>query len=134
MADVLIIDDDPDSADVLASVMQAQGHEVRVGYDGQEGMNLVDARRPDLVLLDVEMPVLTGPGMAHRMFVHDMGLEMIPIILLSGVHNLTEVAAQVGTPYYLLKPYPLAKLVALLKRVLVERVAPSPPGLQPLHA
>jgi DNA-binding response OmpR family regulator len=128
VADVLIIDDDPDSAEVLSSIMESQGHQVRIGYDGQEGMRLVAERSPELALLDVEMPVLTGPGMAHRMFVHNTGLEQIPIILLSGVGNLREVAAQVGTPYFLSKPYSMTQLLALVRRALLERIPPTPPA------
>lgn len=126
MADMLIIDDDPDTAAVLSAIMEALGHQVRIGYDGQEGLRLVTERSPDMALLDVEMPILTGPDMAYRMFVHDMGLEMIPIILLSGVANLPQVAAQVGTPYFLSKPYSYAQVVALVRRALVERAAPLP--------
>src|SRR3569623_830588 len=105
MADVLIIDDDIDSAEVLSDIMQAAGHDVRIGYNGQEGLALASQRTPDLALLDVEMPVLGGPEMAYQMLLHDMGLEDVPVVLLSGIANLREVAARVGTPYFLGKPY-----------------------------
>jgi DNA-binding NtrC family response regulator len=124
LADLLIIDDDLDSADALSMAMLAAGHEVRVGYNGCEGLHLAKERSPDIVLLDVEMPVMNGPGMALAMFIHDMGLENVPLILLSGVPELFEVAREVGTPYFLGKPFRLAAIVALVKRVLAERVAP----------
>jgi DNA-binding NtrC family response regulator len=127
MAEVLIIDDDPDSADALAMIMGAEGHQIRVGYNGLEGMRLADEQSPDLVLLDVEMPLMDGPGMALAMFVHNMGLELVPVILLSGVVHLEKVAAQVGTPYFLGKPYRLGQIVALVRRALTERIAPSRP-------
>jgi DNA-binding response OmpR family regulator len=62
MADLLIIDDDLDSADALSEIMRAHGHDVRVGYNGREGLRLVSERIPDLALLDVEMPLLGGPA------------------------------------------------------------------------
>ncbi len=126
MADVLIIDDDIDSADVLAEMMRAEGHDVRIGYNGREGFRLARERTPQVALLDVEMPLLDGPGMAYQMLVHDMGLELVPVVLLSGVPNLREVAAQVGTPYFLAKPYRYHQLLALVARALSERIAPHP--------
>jgi DNA-binding NtrC family response regulator len=127
MADILIIDDDIDSADALSMIMESRGHQVRVGYNGEDGMRLVDERHPDLVLLDVEMPVLDGPGMALQMFIHNMGLELIPVVLLSGIPDLARVAREVGTPYFLGKPYRIVDLVAVAGRALADRIAPRPP-------
>ena len=126
MADVLVIDDDIDSADVLAEIMMDAGHDVRIGYNGQDGLRLASERPPALALLDVEMPILDGPGMAYEMFLHDMGMELVPVILLSGVPELDRIADEVGTPYFLGKPYRYEQLVALVKRALAERIAPRP--------
>jgi FixJ family two-component response regulator len=79
-----------------------------------------------VVLLDVEMPMLTGPQMAFQMFLHDCGQEAIPIVLQSGVKDLTAVAAFVNTPYFLSKPFTVAEMLNLLGRALLERVAPTP--------
>ena len=124
MADLLIIEDDPDSADALSLLMQSEGHDIRVGYNGAEGLRLVEERAPDLVLLDVEMPILNGPDMSLAMLVHNMGLELIPVILLSAVPDLDRIANEVGTPYFLGKPYHLAQIITLVERALVERRPP----------
>ena len=125
MANVLIVDDDIDTADALVELMRAEGHDVRVGYNGQEGLRLAHERAPHVALMDVEMPILDGPGMAYAMFVHDRGLENVPVVILSGVPNLKEVASRVGTPYFLGKPYRLEQIVALVQRALAERIAPG---------
>lgn len=134
MADVLIVDDDIDCADALSALIEAEGHGVRVAYNGAEGLRLATERRPDLALLDVEMPVVDGPGMAYQMFVRDRGLEDVPLILLSGVVNLPAIAAQVGTPYYLAKPYRYGPISELVRRALRERVVPRPPEARPQPA
>lgn len=131
MADVLIVDDDIDSADALAEIMRAEGHDVRVGHNGQDGLRLARERIPRVALLDVEMPLLDGPGMAYEPFLRDMGLERIPVVFLSGVPDLKDVAAKVGTPYFPGKPYRYEAVVALVNRALAERVAPRPAGLRP---
>jgi DNA-binding response OmpR family regulator len=126
MADLLLVDDDPDLTELLAALLENAGHTVRVARDGEEGLEFVGARLPDLVLLDVEMPRLTGPEMSYRMFVHDVGQEKIPILLLSGVTNLARVANLVGTPYFLPKPCAIEAVLGLVAKAVVERRPPAP--------
>lgn len=128
MADLLIVDDDVDTADLLSEMLRFDGHDTRVANDGSEGLSLARDRKPDLVVLDVEMPKVSGPEMAHEMFLRDRGLESVPIILCSGVLDLGGVAASVGTRYFLPKPYALDSLLSLIGRVLRERVPPAPPS------
>jgi len=126
MARLVIVDDDTDMADLLAQVLRGEGHDVRVANDGAEGLELVHADPPDAILLDVEMPVMTGPDMSLALLVRDCGLENIPVVLCSGVLDLEHVAANVGTPYFLPKPCPLDTLDRVLATALVERKAPHP--------
>ena len=125
MADLLIVDDDEDLREVLAAVLLSMKHTVRIARNGAEGLALVNERYPDLVLLDVEMPVLDGPSMVYRMLIGNLGKEKIPIILLSAIIDLHLVAAKVGTPYFLGKPYAFEALLPLLERALAERRPPS---------
>ena len=129
MAEVLIVEDDADAADALAEVLTIEGHAVRVAFNGEQGLRLLHERAPDLVLLDIEMPVLDGPGMATRMVVHDAGLEKVPIVILSGSPDVRQVAAQVGTPYFIGKPCTYPRLMDLVGRVLRERRPPTPEGI-----
>jgi CheY-like chemotaxis protein len=133
MGDLLIVDDDPDIVEVLKEILSELGHAVRVAANGEEGLEQLRTKLPDLVLLDVEMPVLGGPAMAYRMFLEDMGRENIPIVLLSGVADLPLVAARTGTPYFLVKPYSMADLCSLVERAMCERIPPRyvPPETNP---
>ncbi|HTQ48252.1 MAG TPA: response regulator, partial [Polyangiaceae bacterium] len=93
MADLLIVDDDEDVADVLSELLGCEGHHIRVAHDGLEGMACLAQGSPDAILLDVDMPRVTGPEMAYRLFLRDAGDEKIPIVLLSGKVDLPRVAA-----------------------------------------
>ena len=133
MANVLIVDDDAETVDVSTELLEACGHRVRTGYNGAEGLKSLDeGRLPDCVLLDVDMPVLNGPGMAHQMLLHDAGAENIPIVLVSGRADLPEVARRIGTPYFLAKASADYghNLLGLLDRALRERRAPAAPAAQ----
>lgn len=123
MPDILLVDDDADFVELLSELLRIEGHRVRTARNGREGLERLAERRSDVVLLDVEMPVLGGPGMVDAIRVRDRGLEKIPVVLTSGVEDLREVAAQVGTPYFLGKPYAVEALLALIERALAERRA-----------
>jgi FixJ family two-component response regulator len=126
MSDVLVVDDDEDMVEAVAEVLRSHGYTVRTGVDGSDGLRLLDKRLPNVLVLDVDMPELTGPEMARRMLILDAGRERIPILLLSGVADLESVAAFVGTPYALAKPCSLSALLNLVNRALTEQIAPSP--------
>ena len=131
MAELLIVDDDEDLAELLEEALVDRGHQIRRAGNGQEGLDELARQVPDAILLDVEMPELDGPAMALQMYLRDRGLEAIPIVLVSGIVGLRDIAARVGTPYFLEKPYTLEALTALCDRALAERVAPIP--TEPAH-
>jgi CheY-like chemotaxis protein len=130
MANVLIVDDNALIAAAEARAVASKGHEVHTAETGADGLRaLTHDPLPDAVILDVEMPVLTGPEMAYEMLRHDAGLEKVPIVLVSGRDDLPELAARVGTPYFLSKSasHYMQVLVAILAKALKERVAPGAP-------
>lgn len=129
MADVLIVDDDADLAYLLRRRLRLDGYRVRTACDGLEGLARLNERMADVVVLDVEMPGLTGPEVALRMFLRNCGLENIPVVLASGAANLPAIARSVGTPYVVPKPYSMSDIRETIDRALRERRSPTPPVL-----
>jgi len=130
MAHILVVDDDPDVVETTALILSADGHEVDVASNGKEGLNALERALPDLLILDIEMPVLDGREMAKWMFVRDCGCERIPVLVVSGSANLKQVAELIGTPYRLAKPYHLDAFLRLVERAISERNPPSPRSLE----
>lgn len=126
MAQILVVDDDQDVAESLSDILVDEGHEVRIAANGLEGLLSATSQIPSLVLLDVEMPVLSGPDMAYQLRLRDEGVEHVPIVLMSGSTRLEQAVRRVGTPYYLAKPFSLDAMLALVNRALHERVPPAP--------
>jgi CheY-like chemotaxis protein len=127
MTEVLVVDDNEDIAECVELVLEGLGYRVRRAADGAAGLSALNERLPDVVILDIDMPVLGGPAMARRMLIEDCGRERIPIVLSSASMDLQEIAASLGTPYWLAKPSSVADLVRLVARAAEERTAPSPP-------
>jgi len=126
MGNVLIVDDDFDIVDGLTDVLKTEGYSVHTAHTGEEGLTVLrSAPLPDAILLDVDMPVLGGPGMAHKMMLHDAGEEKIPIVLFSARSDLPALAAEMGTPYSIAKPFDLKVLLAILSRAVRDRVGPA---------
>ena len=126
MAHLLLVDDDHDIVEALGELLRAEGHAVHSASTGEEGLVVLrGSPLPDALVLDVDMPVLGGPGMAHKMLLHDAGEEMVPIILMSAREDLPRIARQMGTSYVLRKPATIDDFLALLGRALRERQAPT---------
>ncbi len=134
MADVLVVDDDVDLAHTMGEVIEAMGHQVRLAFNGSEGLAAIATKKPDVLLLDLEMPVLDGPSMALELLVHDAGLELIPIVLASGYAELEVVAESIGTPYYVMKPCSIRTLADIIERAFRERCPPRHRGRRPHEA
>ena len=93
----------------------------------EDGMaRLAAGKLPDVVLLDVEMPVLDGPGMAYRMLIENAGKDQIPGDPAVCRHGPGRGRCEGRDAYFLSKPYRIEALLELLDRALAERRAPHP--------
>jgi CheY-like chemotaxis protein len=128
VAEVLVVEDDVDTADAIANMLRDAGHRVRIACDGKQGLRLLEQAVPDLVLLDIEMPVLGGREMAIAMSAPGSRFHDVPVLFVSGSPDLVRTAVDIGTPYFLAKPCRDAPLLELINRALRERRAPTPPA------
>jgi two-component system alkaline phosphatase synthesis response regulator PhoP len=90
---ILLVDDDPDFVEAVKVILEKGGYDVNVAYDGKEGLEAVAEQRPDLIVLDVMMPVMNGHETCAKLK-GDESTSDIPIILL------TAVADRVATSTY----------------------------------
>jgi CheY-like chemotaxis protein len=81
---ILLIDDDPDFVEAVKVIVENGGYTVRVAYDGEEGLEAVAAEKPDLIVLDVMMPVMNGHECCAKLKA-DPATAKIPVILLTAV-------------------------------------------------
>lgn len=81
---VLLVDDDPDFIEAVKVIVENGGYDVRVAYDGKEGLEAVAEERPDIIVLDVMMPVMNGHEACAKLK-SDEETADIPIILLTAV-------------------------------------------------
>ncbi|MBX3192128.1 MAG: response regulator [Labilithrix sp.] len=126
MSDILIVEDDADLATTIGALLESYGHTVRIAFNGEEGLHALDERLPDLILLDIEMPVIDGPAMAYEAMVQNAGKQLVPIIVSSGYADLDAIADRIGTPYRIAKPCSLPRLTSLVERATSERRPPHP--------
>lgn len=82
--DILLVDDDPDFVEAVKVIVEKAGYDVRVAFDGQEGVEAVKEKLPDLIVLDVMMPVMNGHEACAKLKGNKETAD-IPIILLTAV-------------------------------------------------
>jgi CheY-like chemotaxis protein len=125
MPRILIIEDNEENREALARRLQRRGYDIVVAGDGQRGVEMAKSEKPDLVLMDMNMPILDG-WRASQMIRTDPYTEQLPIIGLTA-HALEgdrEKALQAGCSDYHTKPVEFAQLMTQIE-TLIRNVAPQ---------
>ena len=108
---VLVADDNEDSAETLALLLQALGNEVRAVHDGQRAVEEVESFRPDVALLDIGMPGLDGYAAARLIRSQPWGQAVVLIALTGwGLDEDVQKAREAGFDRHLLKPVDIGPL------------------------
>lgn len=118
---ILVVDDEPNIVTMIKSRLKANGYDVITACDGQEGLEKAQNENPDLILLDVMMPKLTGYKVA-RLLKFDSSFNDIPIIMLTArsQEKDIELGATVGVNMYITKPFEPEELLEAIKILLGE--------------
>lgn len=122
MAKILIAEDERDIRELIAFTLQFAGHEVITTSNGEEALQAVRAHKPELVLLDVRMPRLTGYEVCKEIKA-DAQTKAIPVIFLSAKGQEAEIRSglEAGAEQYLLKPFSPDQLIEQVNKVLSGR-------------
>lgn len=123
---VLIVDDEPNIVTALEFLFRRSGYDVRLAANGAEALEQVDAYRPDVVLLDVMMPVKSGYEVCQKMRERPE-LAPIRIVMLSAKGSEAEInkGLSLGADLYVTKPFSTQELVATIDRMLQQGDAPK---------
>jgi CheY-like chemotaxis protein len=112
---VLIADDDPDILNIVAVSLETQGYATYTATNGLEAVEAARLHRPDLILLDMMMPVMSGYEAAAQLKA-DPATASIPIVGLSAKAMATdiELASGLGIDGYITKPFRIAQVLAVV--------------------
>lgn len=116
-ARILVVDDEPDVVSLVKRTLLAEGFEVLEAFDGIAALDLAAKERPDLVLLDIMMPMMSGYEVCEELK-RDPDTQDIPVICLTSAHT-PEARAQgfkAGADEVVTKPFLPAELVAQIRR------------------
>lgn len=121
MAKILIAEDEPDIRELVAFTLRFGGYEVVTASNGEEAVQLARRENPDLILLDVRMPRMTGYD-ACREIKADPNLKTTPVVFLSakGQENEIQAGIESGAEEYLLKPFAPDQLMQRVKAILAK--------------
>lgn len=121
MARILIAEDEPDIRELVAFTLRFAGHEVTATANGEEAVQQAGQVIPDLILMDVRMPKMTGYE-ACRLMKQDPILKDIPVIFLSakGQDSEIQTGMDVGAEDYMLKPFAPMQLTDRIKAILAK--------------
>ena len=118
---ILVVEDEESYREALQAGLSKEGYEVELASDGIDGLRRFAARLPDLVLLDVLLPGMSGTEVCRRM----RDIAPVPVIMVSALDSEVDIVLglELGAADYVTKPYHLRELVARVQAVL-RRVSP----------
>jgi two-component system, OmpR family, KDP operon response regulator KdpE len=121
---ILIVDDEPQIRRVLRSTLSSEGYTVVEARDGQEALEKLRAERPDLILLDVNMPVLDGLEACRQI----RATSRVPVIMLTvrGAEKDKVRALDAGADDYVVKPFGIQELLARVRAALRRSSSEAP--------
>jgi CheY-like chemotaxis protein len=123
---ILVVDDEPDAIAFVKEVLEGEGYQVNSAPDGSKGLSKMRARKPDLVILDVQMPEMDGFEVFQEMK-KSKDLKAIPVIMLTGIKDKLGIGFSAGDMKdymgqqpddYVEKPVDPAKLIATVEKTL----------------
>jgi CheY-like chemotaxis protein len=122
MATLLLVEDNEMNRDMLSRRLQRKGYEVLMAVDGGEGVAMARSNKPDLILMDMSLPVMDG-WEATRQLKGDADTRAIPVIALTA-HAMSgdrEKALEAGCDDYDTKPIEFARLLGKIESLLAKR-------------
>jgi len=116
---ILLADDEEDIKTVISMFLRSQGYDVVTAFDGLDTLEKVRTERPDLILLDIMMPVLDGYEVCKRLK-EDAATADIPILILSAAAHIESVnrGLRAGAKDYIVKPFDPEKLLEKIEHVI----------------
>jgi CheY-like chemotaxis protein len=112
---ILVIEDDPDMRGLLVLMLEDRGHHVVAASDGREGLDVLRHERPDLILLDMKMPVMDGWEFARRY--REAEPDPSPIVVMTAAEDPRQRAEEVGAAGWLGKPVELDLLYDTIDQI-----------------
>ena len=112
---ILVVEDDQPLARLMEALLESAGYHVRSVGDGESALEVVDAERPALVLLDLTLPRLDGWDVLDRLRER---ADAPPVILFTGYHAASHRATSAGAAAAILKPFDVDDLLATVERLL----------------
>jgi len=109
---ILVVDDNQDNVNIAREILLSRGFEVRVAYNGPSALASVEQQRPDLILLDVMMPQMSGMEVLDRLRANP-ATAGLPVILVTAKDQDEDLLAgyKYGADYYITKPFSAKQLL-----------------------
>ena len=124
---ILVVDDEQQLALALKIRLQSRGYEVATAGDGQQALELIEQTPPDLIVLDVLMPVMDGYSCLREINTR-FGRSKLPIIILTARDRMKDLFDLEGIEDYVVKPFDHEDLIARIERTFKRRAENRPPG------
>jgi len=117
---ILVVDDEPDIIKVVTFRLKKEGYDIQIAVDGEQGLALAETTKPDLILLDITLPKVSGYEVCERIKKNE-ALKQIPIIFMTaslGAGHFKDMFPKTGAQGYVFKPFEFQNLLNEIRKFL----------------
>ena len=128
---LLIVEDDRDILRLLDAALTFKGYRVILAHNGKEALDIIQLKRPQIVITDIMMPQLDGFGLVHRLRINPETCD-IPVVFITATFVAPEdrdFALNIGATRFIQKPVDLEKFLSTIEELLKQD---TPPAIEPL--
>jgi CheY-like chemotaxis protein len=112
--DILVVDDDPDLLQLVRMVLTNNGYSVRTADNGSQALEAVARRMPDLILLDMRMPVMNGWEFARELRARHERIP--PLMVVTAAEDAAARASEIGARGFIAKPFNVGQILESVRR------------------
>jgi CheY-like chemotaxis protein len=110
---VLVVDDEPGIRETVTAMLEIEGYDVAEAKNGADALAQVEARQPDVILLDMRMPVVDGWAFAAELRARDLA---IPIVVMTAARDAARWAGEIAATAFVAKPFGFDDLLQAVER------------------
>ena len=118
---ILVVDDEKAICDLIKALLEPEGFKIFMVHNGEDGLNLLLNMIPDLIILDMNMPKMSGIEFYSKIAKPKDASPLIPVLVLTGRGNMKSMFEGLNVDGFLAKPFNASELIQTVKNVLDKR-------------
>ena len=122
---ILVVDDEKAICELIKDLLESEGFKIFTANNGEDGLKLLQSMIPDLIILDMNMPKMSGIEFYSKIAKPEDGTSVIPVLVLTGRGNMKSMFEGLGVSGFISKPFNASELIETVKKIIDTKTNPQ---------